>query len=43
MFPLVAVATLLFGVMAMWPTPRPELAEVIDVIDELRRSAEAPA
>ncbi|HWB79654.1 MAG TPA: ATP-binding protein [Nannocystaceae bacterium] len=39
--PLVAVATLLFAVMATWPQPRPELADVIDVIDELRK--EAPA
>jgi hypothetical protein len=39
--PLVAMSSLLFAIAASWPSPRPEIADVIEVIDELRRSAEA--
>ncbi|MBC8068942.1 MAG: hypothetical protein IAG13_11465, partial [Deltaproteobacteria bacterium] len=41
--PLVAMSSLLFAITASWPSPRPEIADVIEVIDELRRSAEASA
>lgn len=41
--PLLAMATLLFAILASWPAPRPELGDVLDLLDELRRSAaEAP-
>jgi hypothetical protein len=40
--PLLAMATLLFAILASWPTPRPELGDVIELLDDLRRSAAEP-